>query len=141
MKSKLLTTLISAFLTTILLSGCTKETTNPDPSPSDARSAFLGNWSVNETWTKLTYTVTISADPNSTNGVFISNFANSGSSGIPAGAAVSGTSIELDPDQTIGDGWIINGGGSLSGTTKINWNYTINDGATLIYATAVYTKL
>ncbi len=141
MKSKLLSLVISVFLTTTLLSGCTKETTTPDPSPSDARSNFLGNWSVNETWTKLTYSVTISADPNSSDGVFISNFANSGTFGSFAGASVSGTVISLDPDQTIGDGWIINGGGSLSGTTKINWNYTINDGATLIYATAVYTKL
>lgn len=141
MKTKRTTNLLTILLVTLLLSACTEENVTPDPSPSDARSAFLGTWSVNETWTKLTYTVTISADPNSSDGVFISNFANSGSSGVPAGASVSGSTITLDPNQTIGDGWIINGGGTMTGTTKINWEYTINDGATLIYAVAVYTKL
>ncbi len=120
---------------------CTTENTNPDPSPTDARSKFLGRWSVNETTTKLTYVVTISSDPNSTSGVFIANFGNTGSSGVAAGASVSGNNITLDPNQTIGDGWIINGSGTISGTSKINWQYTINDGATLFNAIAVYTKI
>jgi len=123
---------------TLSLTGCTKEAT-PDPDPSDARSAFLGRWSVNETWTKLAYEVNITADPGSTDGVFISNFANTGSSGIPAGARIAGTSIVLDANQVIGDGLKINGSGNLSGT-RITWNYTLDDGATLIHAIATYTK-
>jgi len=104
-----------------------------------ARFLFLGKWSVIETWTKLTYEVNITADPGSNDGVFISNFANTGSSGIPAGATIAGTSIVLDANQVIGDGLIINGSGNLSGT-KINWNYTLDDGADIIHAIATYTK-
>lgn len=121
---------------TIALAGCTKDSTTPD---TGTRSAFLGKWSVNETWTKLSYEVTISADPNSSNGVFISNFGGTGSSGIPAGAEVNGSSIILDANQVIGGGIKINGSGNLSGT-KITWNYTLDDGATLIHAVATYTK-
>jgi hypothetical protein len=133
-------TIYLIFLAGILsLTGCTKEE-NTGTDPTDARSAFLGRWSVNETWTKLTYEVNISADPGSSNGVFIFNFANTGSSSIPAAATVSGTSILLDPDQVIGEDWIINGSGTLK-DPKINWNYTINNGADLIVVTAIYTRL
>ena len=83
--------------------------------------------------------VNITADPGSDDGVFISNFANTGSSSTPAGAKIAGTSIILDANQIIGDGLKINGSGSLSGT-KINWNYTLDDGANLIHAVATYTK-
>ncbi len=138
MKSSALTFTLLLLFVAIALNGCTKEA-DPDPSPTDARSAFLGQWSVSETWTKLAYEVNITADPGSNDGVFISNFANTGSSGIPAGATVSGTSITLDADQLIGEGLKINGSGILSGS-KINWNYTLDDGATLIYAVATYTK-
>jgi hypothetical protein len=120
--------------------GCTQEDT-PGPNQTDARTKFLGQWMVNETWTDLTYEVTITSDPNSSNGVFIKNFGNVGNNYPPAGASVNGNNIYLDPDQVIGDGIIINGSGSMSGTTKINWGYTMNDGATLITATAVYAKL
>jgi hypothetical protein len=118
------------------LSGCTKDSSTP---VTGTRDAFLGKWSVSETWTKLAYEVTISADPNSSGGVFIYNFANTGSSSMPAGAAIDGTSIILDANQVIGDGITINGSGNLSGT-RITWNYTLNNGADLINAIAVYTK-
>jgi hypothetical protein len=122
-----------------LLSGCATEP-DPDPSPTDARTAFLGRWSVVETPTKLTYEVNITTDPNSTDGVFISNFGNTGSGSNPAAATIGGKTITLDPNQTIGEGWIINGYGNLSTTTRISWNYSINDGADVIYYIATYTK-
>lgn len=113
-----------------------------DPTPTDPRAKFAGNWSVNETWTKLNYVVTITIDDGTGTGVWISNFANTGSSGLPALAYVSDNNITLaGPDQSIGEGLIVKGGGTISGTNKINWNYTINDGATLFTAVAVYTKL
>ncbi|MEI7980528.1 MAG: hypothetical protein WCI71_02675 [Bacteroidota bacterium] len=118
--------------------GCTKDT-GTTPDPTDARASFTGRWSVSETWTKLSYEVNITADPNSTDGVFIANFANTGFSGVPAGASVSGKAINLDPDQVIGGGLKINGGGSLNGS-KILWNYTLDDGATRINAVATYTR-
>ncbi|MEI6433357.1 MAG: hypothetical protein WCP32_00835 [Bacteroidota bacterium] len=120
-----------------LLTGCAKQTdTTPD---SVTRSSYLGRWSVTESWTKLTYEVNITADPGSSDGVFISNFANTGSSATPAGAVVKGSSIILDANQVI-SGITINGSGSLSGTT-INWNYTLNNGADLINAVAIYSKI
>jgi hypothetical protein len=135
MKNTKITLSIAILAMTIVLSGCTK---NPDTTPDTGnRSAFLGKWLV--TPTKLTYYVNITADPNSTDGVFISNFALIGTSFPPASASINGNSIILDANQTIGDGLTINGSGSLSGT-KIRWNYTTFDGATseIIYET--YTK-
>ena len=132
-------TVINILLTIALatmLTGCTKDSgTTPD---TGSRSSFLGKWLVTPT-TKLTYEVNITTDPNSSNGVFISNFAGLGTSSIPASASVSGTSITLDANQVIGDGITINGSGSLSGT-KIKWNYTLFNGADLINVSETYTK-
>jgi hypothetical protein len=117
----------------LALTGCTKDDTTPD---SD-RSAYLGKWNV--TPTKLTYEVTISEDPNSPNGVFISNFALIGSTYPPASAEVNGSSIVLDANQVIGDGLVVSGSGVLSGN-KITWNYTIFDGADLTNVSETYTR-
>jgi hypothetical protein len=123
----------------IALSSCQTETTEPDPV--DARSNFLGIWTVNENWTKLTYEVSITSNPSSSDGVFIENFAGSGS-GVKTQATVSGNNITISPlPQTLSTGWIIdNGSGGLQGTTKINWNYVFNDLANTYTAIAVYTK-
>lgn len=123
--------------TAFILAGCAKDSNSADGADRDR---FLGKWSVNETWTKLTYEVNITADPGSPNGVFISNFAGTGSSSIPASAEVNGTTIVLDANQVIGGGLTVNGYGTLSGS-KISWNYTLDDGANLITAVAVYTKI
>ncbi len=119
------------------LSGCAKDSSTTTIT-STGRDAFLGSWSVTESHTKLTYDATISADPNSANGVLISGFAGTVKTGPSAGAVVSGTKITLDADQII-EGLKYNGGGTLSGKT-INWNYTIDDGANRITAVATYTK-
>jgi hypothetical protein len=117
-------------------SSCTKDS-GSDPDPSDARSRFTGNWSVSETVTKLTYEVNIRIDGGSADGVIISNF---GASGADAQAYVSGDVITL-PNQTIGSGWVVYGSGTLSGSTKITWLYTINDGADLRNIVGIYTKI
>ncbi|MCX6306206.1 MAG: hypothetical protein NT040_14680 [Bacteroidetes bacterium] len=119
-----------------LLAGCAKDSgTTPE---NVTRAAFIGKWSVKPT-TKLTYEVTISADPNSSNGVFISNFALIGTSYPPASAEVNGSSIVLDAGQIIGGGITINGSGTLSGT-HIIWKYTTFDGADLTNVYETYTK-
>ena len=129
--------ILVAFLE-IGLSSCEVD---PKPSPADVREAFLGIWSVTETERKLTYEVTIELDPGTQNGwVFISNFANAGSTSAPAYAFVSNNTITLETDQVIGDGWIINGSGTLSGST-INWHYTLNDKANLHNISAIFTRL
>lgn len=132
--------IISAVITLAMFAmmpGCAKD---PDSSPdSVTRESFIGKWLVQPVQ-KSTYEVIISADPNSSGGVFISNFAAVGSSSAPASAEVSGTSIILDADQVIGDDLKINGSGVLSGS-KIIWHYTIFDGADLTTIDEIYTRL
>jgi hypothetical protein len=123
----------------LLLVRCTAD--NPSPSPADPRDSFTGSWMVTESGQKITYQVVITLDPTSSTNVLIANFADAGSGSNPAVAVVSGTTITLIANQTVGDGWVINGGGSLSGSNKINWTYTLNDGATLQHLTAVYTRI
>jgi len=131
--------LVFVLTTPVFLSSCT--TDEPSPSPTDPRASYTGTWSVNETWTKLSYEVSISNDAGSSTGVYISNFANSGS-GVKTHASVSGNNISISPlPQTLSTGWVIEtGSGFLQGTTKINWTYVFNDLATQYTANAVYTK-
>ena len=129
---------IPAILAFLVFTGCQKENT-VTPS-SDARAAFTGNWGVQETWVKLSYEASISADTSSKMGVLIYNFADIGFSYQPAKALVSGNTVTLDPNQTIDDGLIVNGAGTLSGTSVIHWSYTISDGATLRQVSSTYTK-
>jgi hypothetical protein len=128
-------------LTVIAATGfqsCTKD--DPNPIPADPRLVFAGGWTVNETEQRLTYEAVVELDPHSLNGgVYIYNFANAGSFGVPAYAYVSGNTITLEVNQIIGDGWIINGSGIKSGN-NINWPYTLNDGANLHHISAIFTK-
>lgn len=124
------------FFTAVFLHSCTEKA--EDPTTTVTRSNYLGTWSVTKTQKSTAYIVTITADPGSSNGVFISNFANIGNSSTPAGASVSGATITLDADQVIND-LIINGSGTLSGN-KITMTYTINSGADLITYHETFTK-
>ena len=139
MKKITVTTWVVMMLIQIAISSCETETTEPDPV--DARSNFLGVWIVNENWTKLTYEVYITSNSATSDGIFIENFAGSGSS-VRTQAIVSGNNITISPlPQTLSTGWIINSGsGRLQGTTTINWNYVFNDLANTYTAIAVYTK-
>jgi hypothetical protein len=134
--------ILSLFLLSLLQFGFYSCQDEPiDPEPTDPRSNFIGVWSVNEKWTKLTYEVNITTDPNSSSGIFIENFAASGS-GVKTFALVSGSQVEISSvPQTLSNGWIIeSGSGALSGTTKMNWNYVFNDEANTYTAIAVFTK-
>lgn len=108
------------------------------PTGND-RDRFLGSWSVHEIHTKSDYLVTIKADPNEASRVLITNFGNLIAS-YSATAYISGNNITLDANQMVGNMEILSGSGVLSGTTTINWVYSMTDGATQIDATAVYTK-
>jgi len=129
---------ITVFLAFVLFAGCQKDSATT-PS-TDSRAAFIGNWGVQETWVKLSYEATISADTTSKTGVLIYNFAMIGASYPPAKALISGNTITLDPNQTIGDGLKVSGSGTITGTSLIHWNYTINDGATLRQVSSTYTR-
>ena len=138
-KATLIASFSLLFILQLLIYSCQEENTVPDPT--DPRANFLGLWSVNEQWTKLTYEVNISNDPNSDDGVYLENFAGSGS-GVYAHAKVSGNNIIITPlPQTLSNDWIISSGsGALSGTTKMNWNYVFEDEANTYTAIATFTK-
>jgi hypothetical protein len=130
--------LVIALLATVLLSACTKDS-NTIPAGTDIRAAIAGNWLVNEQYTKNTYEVTLSKDTASTDGVLINNFGASGVN-VTAIAYLSGTTLNLKTNELLSNGWVVNGSGTLSGTSKIIWVYTIHDGANQINAQATYLK-
>jgi len=136
MKTKGIVPVIILFFLFAVFPACQKES-NPNPSPTDARTKFLGTWTVTEYKKKASYEVNITADESSSDGVLIYNFGAFGA-GITATAFVKANSITLDADQEIVPGVIINGGGSYSATPEITWTYTINTGADLITVNAKY---
>ena len=122
------------FLIVLVSISCKKnETTTPE------REKFLGKWGVHENHNKGDFEVTISADPNESSRVFIYNFA----AQLPenkATAVISGNSITLDANQSVGEATNLHGSGTMSGTTTINWTYSFFQGGDQNNATAVYTK-
>jgi len=125
------------FLVVIAFVSCTKtDTTTPS---SDDRAKFIGDWSVHEIHNKGDYSVTIKTDPNEASRVLIDNFGNL-VYGNKATAYISGNSIILDQGQVVSNMTIISGSGTMTGTTKISWTYSMTDGATRTDATATYTK-
>lgn len=121
--------------TSFILSCTTDDNSTNNP---DARANYLGTWGVTETQVKTYYVVTITADPNAANRVLIANFAGLGNS-VVATAFISGSSITLDPGQSVA-GFTLNGGGSLSGSSAMNWTYSLNDGADITQYTAIFSK-
>jgi len=138
MKSSIRISFFFIFLICISLVSCTKTDTN-STSSGDDRAKFIGTWGVHEIHNKSDYTVTILVDPNESSRVLIDNFANL-LTGNRATAYISGNSIILDVNQSVGGWTIINGSGTMTGTTTINWSYALSNGATRIDATATYTK-
>ena len=138
MKTKVGFLLPAIIALTFSLTSCTKDN-GPDPTPSDPRNNFTGTWSVYETPTKMNYQVEITLNTATADGVFIQNFGNPGY-GNPAYARVSGNNITLDSDYTVGTDWVISGSGTRN-NDKINWNYSISDGANTTSYVATYTKV
>lgn len=128
--------LLSTLLAVFIASSCNKDS---NTTPVLTRSSLTGKWMVNESKKKITYEVTISIDSSSTNGILINNFAGGGPN-VNAIAFLSGTTLALETNELLSNGWIVNGSGSVSGTNRIDWPYTVHDGATQISVQAVFTK-
>jgi hypothetical protein len=129
------------FLLLILLSGliipsCKKDNGTPEGL---TRASLTGKWMVTETQKKITYEVTILIDSTTSGGVLINNFAGAGPT-VNAFANLSGSSLALTNNELLSNGWVVNGSGAVSGTSRIDWPYTIHDGANLISIQAVFTK-
>jgi len=116
-----------ALLFGIVFYSCTDEINMVDPE-SNSREQFLGTWTVYESCIRLNYEVEIVADSTVDTKVFIYNFAFMGQEFDPAYGLVSGNKVNL-PTQTIGDGWQINGTGTLQSDGTIVWVYYIEIGA------------
>lgn len=123
-----------------LISGFFNTSCNKDSSstPEITRSSLLGTWLENDSGKKLTYEVIFQADTSAT-GILIVNFGGCGQN-MKAIAYLSGTTLALKNNELLGNGWVINGSGTVTGTTLINWPYSLHDGATLTNIQATFTK-
>jgi hypothetical protein len=108
-------------------------------TPSITRNSLTGTWLVNETTKKNTYEVIIQVDSTNSTGVLISDFGGGGQN-VKAKATLSGNIVSLSSDELLSNGWIVNGSGTVSNTSRLNWTYSIHDGANLTNYTAVFTK-
>lgn len=129
--------LIVVFLSVLIFPSCTEEDII---NPVDDRQAFIGTWGVNENCLRDAYSVTIEADPGNSSQVIIKNFWLIGYQEKPPYAIVAGTSITI-PSQTMcnDDNNTVSGSGEMK-NGKIEWEYSVNDGADLYTCTAVYEK-
>lgn len=128
--------ILSLFLLSgIFFQSCTDEDII---NPVDDRAAFLGTWDVIETCVKDAYSVTIEADPSNSVQVIIQNFWLIGYQEKAPYAIVAGTNITI-PSQTMcnDNSNTVSGSGKLK-DGKIEWDYTVNDGADLFTCSAVY---
>ncbi len=130
--------IISSLLLILLLPGCTIE--EDDPSLTDVRDKFTGTWKFNETELKNTmafYNVLIIKDVTNSSRVLLKNFGNLGNFQQAYGIVTSGhITVATQNVGTV----TVSGTGTLSGSTRMNWTYSINDAADLKNYTAIATK-
>jgi hypothetical protein len=124
-----------------LINGC--ETTNPDGPDTDIRDKFVGTWIFSESTPNrginATYDVVISKDPSNSSQVLLTNFSAVGSGANPAYGIVTTNSITV-PLQTIATDYKVEGSGSLSNSSTMNWSYSYTTGADKTNCTATATK-
>ena len=140
MKNHIYNLLILALTVMIGLNftSCTDDTSTVDPNVN-YRQKFLGTWTVSESCIRLDYQVEIEAATNDSTKVLLYNFAFMGQEFDPAYGFVNGNKVNL-PTQTIGDGWQLNGNGTLQPDGKIIWVYYIAIGANGSNCQANYQK-
>lgn len=137
---KQLALIILAFFVSLTLYNCNENDNNNDDD-EDIRTAFLGQWSVNESCSKRIYTVNISLDPTNSSRVLIDNFADPGAGvGGPAYGFVTINRITLDPSYPVGDDWTVSGSGILYGKDQMDWTYSLLISGNEQSCSAVYTK-
>jgi hypothetical protein len=121
----------------VTFNGCKKD------SP-DARDSFVATYSVSETWTensktvtKAAFTMSIAKSSVNKEMVLLNNFANYGA-GITAEASVSDKTLTIT-DQTLSNQKRISGSGTLSAET-LTFTYSESFNSTSISITAAATK-
>ena len=136
MKKQITYLLLFSLLAVFFASSCNKDN---GTTPAVTRDSLRGKWMVNETKKKITYEVTILIDSTTSDGVLINNFAGGGPT-VNAFAYLSGNTLALTNNELLSNGWIVNGSGTVSGTNRIDWPYTLHDGANQSSIHAVFTK-
>jgi hypothetical protein len=125
-KSVTFTFALIMLLTTFQMFSC-KENDTKDTN-IDPREKFIGTWSVDESCVRPNYDVEITINESNSSRVWLINFADAPPGSPQAYGTVNGNQINI-PEQTIGDGWIINGIGTLHENGKIVWAYYIEIGS------------
>jgi hypothetical protein len=136
MKKSIACILLFSMIGVIVVTSCSKSS---DPAPVLTRESLLGKWMVSDNQRKINYEVTFFADSSSSNGIRMKNFGGSGQN-VYAIAYLSGTTLSIPTDELLTNGWIINGSGSVSGTTHITWPFTYLDAADLFARKADFVK-
>lgn len=119
-----------------LFAGCSEENNNVDP-----RLNLVGKWTCFDKpdTAKDSYKVNITLNTSAEDQVFLLNFGGLGNSFRVYGV-VSNDRITI-PLQDIGtSGWSANGSGTIIKDKKIEWRYTLENGALRIDLIAVFTK-
>lgn len=121
-----------------LTTGCEEDEGND--GINDPREAFVGEWNCDEKLAKRdNYRVNIEFDNSNSSQVLLYNFGLMG----PAQAAtgiVANDNIDV-PLQNLADGWSGDGSGTLVSDNKIEWTYTLTDGADRYDYIATYTLI
>lgn len=117
MKKAIKLSVFIATLTILLISACEPV---EDPTNSDARDPYLGEWKFNElkSTSKLAYIVYITKDPANSSQVLLENFGSSGIPGDVAKAVVTSGQMVIAKQTMTGSGWITEGSGQLSNSSN-----------------------
>ena len=115
--------LLLTMLSGMVLQGCVVSE-DDQVNPSDPREKFLGDWKVDESCSRMNYTVSISADPGNSSQVLIDNFGNPGPDYDPAVGLIVSNTIKVS-SQNIGEGWTVSGNGTFQSNGTILWTYSL----------------
>jgi hypothetical protein len=134
--------LLAVVMLLSLLNSC--DTTNSEgPDTGDDRDKYVGTWLFTENsparQPSSTYTAVISKDPSNSSQVLISNFTGVGSGSSDAYGIVTSGSISV-PQQNIATDYKVEGFGSSSTSTKMNWTYSVTAGGSKDDYSATATK-
>jgi hypothetical protein len=130
--------LLPVLLLVMLFPACLPDDDDP-VNPGDPRDKFLGTWKVNETCSRMNYTVQITPDPSNSSQVLIANFGNPGPGYDPAVAIVTSGTITVTT-QTIGEGWTVSGTGTYLQNGTIDWAYTLVIGPSVMDCSALFSR-
>lgn len=135
MKTLRFTKVIIVLAVTIAVISCKKDEPN---EVVDSRDVFAGTWNVSDHQiSKANYQVRIYKDENNSDKVWLINFHGTTDTAF---AYISNKEITLSPQEMSTTHLHTGGSGLMTGTTKIDFEYYINDGAQQDTITAVYLK-